>query len=270
MIPTGDAPARLFPDASTDFRIGLAPIDPAGWLEGGEADPASRKDPLFEEHQPLVFGELPGSRPGQMEVLDLVGAAPDPRWPPLYAAARSVADDLCLMEKGPDDWRLTALSLSAGTFFTARDALGKGLESLHEAVPGFDRRFLVRVRRIFDNLASDTVLERRNWTVTNAVDLFAPRSAPYRAEVGAIDPAEAADRLFVRMERQTIRRLPRTGGVLFTIRIWRHSLSDLASDPGRLSAFAAAWRGAEADFARYKGFALYAPLVEAFLRASGE
>jgi hypothetical protein len=270
MMPNADAPARLFPDAAADFRIGLAPIDPSAWLEGGEADPAARKDPLFQSDRPLVWGELEGSRPGQAEILALIGGEADPRWPPLYAAARTVADDLCLMERDADDWRLTALSLSAGTFFTARDALGKSLGDLHAAVPGFDTRFLARVRRIFDNLAPDAVLERRNWTVTNAEPLFAPRSAPFRARVGEIAPEAAGERLFVRMERQTLRRLPTTGGVVFTIRIWRHALADLLADRDRLAAFATAWRTAAPDFSRYKGFALYAPLVEAFLRATGE
>lgn len=264
----------LFPDALGDFSIGLRPIAEAAWLQRGEADPAARKDPLFESRRTEVWGETEGSFEGQGEVLALVDAVNGPisasGRPPLYAAARVVADDLCLMEKRDGQWRLTALSLSAGTFFTARDALGKSLEELHRAVPGFDQRFLARVIRIFDGLRPGLVLERRNWTVTNTDVLFAPRSGPYRARVGEIAPQEAGGRLFVRMERQTLRRLPRTGGAVFTIRIWTHSLDALRADPARLAAFASAWRTAAPAFAAYKGFAIYAPLVEGFLRAMGE
>jgi hypothetical protein len=35
-------------EEAADFRIGLRPIAPTAWLEGGEASPAARKDPLFE------------------------------------------------------------------------------------------------------------------------------------------------------------------------------------------------------------------------------
>jgi hypothetical protein len=264
----------LFPDALGDFSIGLRPISEAAWLQGGEADPAARKDPLFETRRAEVWGEIEGSREGQGEVLALVDAVNGPiagsERPPLYAAARAVADDLCLMEKRQGQWRLTALSLSAGTFFTARDALGQSLEELHQAVPGFDRRFLTRVIRIFDGLRPGLVLERRNWTVANTDVLFAPRSGPYRARVAEIAPPDAGERLFIRMERQTLRRLPRTGGAVFTIRIWTHSLAALRADPERLAAFASAWRTAAPAFAAYKGFAIYAPLVESFLRAMGE
>src|SRR6185312_8183702 len=156
-------------EEAVDFQIGLKPIALADWLEGGEADPARRKDALFEARRGLVWAEAEGSRPGQAEVLAMVeaalGAAPlDDRLPPLYAAARRVPDDLCLMEKRDGQWRLSALSLSAGSFFTAEDVIGRSLAELHGPVTGFADRFLVRVQRIFEGLRPDLVLERRNWT----------------------------------------------------------------------------------------------------------
>src|SRR5690606_30935497 len=63
---------------SADFAIGLRPIAEADWLEGGEADPAARKDPLFAARRETVFGELDGSRAGQDEVLELVDLAAGP------------------------------------------------------------------------------------------------------------------------------------------------------------------------------------------------
>jgi len=258
-------------DAPPDFAIGLSPIDEAGWLEGGEADPAARKDALFETVRDLVWAETPGSRPGQEEVLALVeaatGAKGDARFPPLYAAARLVADDLCLMEKREGEWTLTALSLSAATFFTARDVVGKHLSALHGPVPTFENRLLSRVSRIFDGLRPGLILQRRNWTVVNTAELHTPDPAPIRARIPEItDPAAE---LFVRVERQTLRRLPQTGGALFTIRVWRHPLSALRDDPERLAAFAHAWRTATPEFRDYKKLHLYDALIEGFLRESG-
>ena len=272
--PAADAPIRHAPwaEGASDFAIGLRPVPVEAWLEGGEADPAARKDPLFAGHRDLVWGEIEGSRPGQAEVLALVAAAgvataPRPELPRLYAAARAVPDDLCLMEKLGGDWRLTALSLSAGTFFTAAEVIGKPLAALHAPVPGFGDRFLSRVSRIFDALRPDQVLERRNWTIMAGDDLFAPDGAAIRARAAdiALEAADAA--LFVRVERQTLRRLPRTGGVVFTIRVWRHPLAALDAEPERRAAFARAWRSATPEFRAYKRLAAYDALVEAYLRA---
>ncbi len=266
-------------EEAADFQIGLRPIAPDDWLEGGEADPAARKDALLAAHRGLVWAEKPDSRAGQAEVLELVEAAlgpaprpadlpPLPNLPPLYAAARRVADDLCLMEKHDDQWRLTALSLSAGSFFTAEEVIGRSLAELHGPVTGFADRFLVRVQRIFEGLRPELVLERRNWTLLNSAELHTPSSAPIRARIGEIETAQAGAVLQLRVERQTLRRLPVTGGALFTIRVWLASLSDLADQPERLAAFARAWRGATPQLRAYKRFDLYDDLVEGFLARS--
>lgn len=272
----GSEPAFDHRDAHR-FRIGLAPIPAARWFEplGQDGDPKVRKSATFAASPDLCWGEIGGSRPGQAEVLDLMHAhfglpphGPD-ETPPLRRAAALVDDDLCLMEPGPEGWTLTAASLCAPSFFSAREAVGKPLSGLHGPVPGFNAGLLPRVSRIFDALAHDTLLERRNWSVVASGELFLPSSAPVRALQPTITPDEAGSRLFVRMERQSLRRLPRTGGLVFSIRIWRHPLSELTSRPGELDAFARAWAGvmseAGEDFRTYKGLTELDPLVRHFL-----
>lgn len=259
---------------AADFTIGLKPIAEADWFEGGEADPAARKGRLLAAHREVVWGECPGSRPAQDEVLALVEAAVGGplAWgdsPPLLAAAMAVADDLVLMEKGEDGWAVSAISLCAPSFFSVSDVLGRALGDIHQPVTGFSERFLSRVVRIFDGLRPDLILERRNWSLANSGQGFMPDPAPMRAQIADIDPSEAGRELFVRVERQTLRRLPRTGGALFTIRVWLHPLDDLAAEPERLAAFARAWRAATPEFRAYKRLAPYDHLVEAFLGRLG-
>ena len=251
---------------AAEFRIGLRPIPMRDWFEGGDADPAKRKDGLLAAHPEAVWCETPGSRPAQTELLATLtaalgrGIAADGR-PPLLAAAREVADDLCLMQNLGDTWRLTALSLCAGSFFTASDVIGRSLAELHRPVTGFEARLLTRVERIFDNLRPDTLLERRNWSLVSSPDLYAPDPAPMRAAIPDIDPNRAADALYARVERQTLRRLPETGAIIFTIRVWIDPLSTIAADPERLARFARAWRTAHPDFRAYKQLHLYDALV---------
>ena len=257
-----------------DFAIGLKPVAEDAWLEGGEADPAARKDALLAAVPEIVWAETEGSRPAQAEVLGLVEAAlgrtaEASDRPQLLAAARMVADDLCLMEKRDGQWRLTALSLSAGTFFTAAEVAGKSLADLHTPVGGFSERFLTRVTRIFEGLRPDLILERRNWTVVNSPELHTPHAGEIRAAIPQIAPDAAGEALQLRVERQTLRRLPRTGGAVFTIRVWLAPLATLSDDPARLAAFARAWRAATPEFRAYKRFDLYDELVAAFLARHG-
>lgn len=253
-----------------DFAIGLKPIDEAAWLEGAEADAARKRALLASGAE--VCGEEAGSRAGQAEVLALVEQATaqsgDAGLPPLWAASLLCADDLCLMERRDRVWRLTAASLCSGTFFTAADALGKSLAELHDPVPGFADRFLSVVERMFNAVQPGVIMERRNWTLLNSDELHLPRSGPVRALIPRIAATEAGEALHLRVERQTVRKLPDTGAVLFTIRIWRHPLAALRADPVKLAAFAAAWNGVTEEFRAYKGLAHYDALVTTFLASS--
>lgn len=262
-------------EEAADFTIGLKAVEASAWLEGGEADPAGRKDRLFTTHHDIVWGQTAASQAGQREALAMIGTAlgetiSHETLPPLYAAARRVSDDLVLVEKVDGAWRVSALSLSAPTFFTAADVLGRSLGQIHDPVGGFNDRFLTRVERIFGGLRPELILQRRNWSVVNSANLFTPDPVPIRARIATIAPGEAGRELHVRVERQTLRRLPQTGGALFTIRVWLHPLAALAGDPARLSAFARAWRQAAPAFRAYKRLPLYDELVSAFLRAHGE
>jgi len=253
-------------EEAAEFRIGLRPIPISDWFEGGDADPAKRKDGLLAAHPAAVWSEIPGSRPAQTELLTILAGAlgqdiAADGQPPLLAAAREVADDLCLMEKLGDVWRLTALSLCAGSFFTASEVIGRSLAELHRPVTGFEARLSARVERIFNNLRPDTLLERRNWSLVSSPDLYAPDPGPMRAAIPDIDPDSAANALFARVERQTLRKLPQTGAVVFTIRVWIDPLSAIAADPERLGRFARAWRTAHPDFRAYKQLNLYDALV---------
>src|SRR5579875_1572797 len=98
-------PAPLLPphapyhERPAEFRIGLAPIPVEQWFEGGEPDPAPRKDALLAAHEGLVWREVEGSRPAQAEALAMISAwlgrpTPPGGDPSLLAAARLVADDL--------------------------------------------------------------------------------------------------------------------------------------------------------------------------------
>ena len=253
-------------EEAAEFRIGLRPIPISDWFAGGDADPAKRKKGLLAADPSAVWSETHGSRPAQTELLAMLAGAlgrdisADGR-PPLLVAAGEVADDLCLMEKRGDAWRLTALSLCAGSFFTASEVIGRSLAELHRPVTGFEARLLQRVERIFDNLRPDTLLERRNWSLVNSPDLHAPDPTPMRAAIPDIDPDSAANALFARVERQTLRRLPETGAVVFTIRVWIDPLSAIAADTERLARFAKAWRTAHPEFRAYKQLHLYDALV---------
>jgi hypothetical protein len=108
-------------------------------------------------------------------------------------------------------------------------------------------------------LVIERPLWRSNWTLEDHPALFQPES-PHAPLV--TDPAA----LWVRMERETLRRLPQTNGVLFTIRGFQQPLATyIRGGADRAPTLAALIRRLPTDVARYKSIEPYRESVLAWL-----
>jgi len=262
-LPFLSGPASLAP--------GLKPI-PAEHLiapdtEAGIWLPEKRQ--IMRTHREDVFGSvLPEAALAEAAALVTAHLPPsEENWPtPLEAAAACVSDDLCLLQRGEDGlWRLQAASLVAPTFWLLSEKLGQPLGGLHDPVPEANPGLVGRIARMFDALRPGQVLERFNWTVQAGPARFTPSSAPLKALAAATPDEAALDVLHLRVERQTISKLPESGLLLFTIRIAVDPLRAALSSPRNVSAFRTAWEGTAPALANYKGWPAYERLVRAAL-----
>ena len=98
--------------------------------------------------------------------------------PPLHAASMLVQEDLILMRKGQDGWRLAAGSLCFPSSWSLTEKFGKPLHEIHEPVPAFGpgTRMAELINRMFDNLAADQPVQRCNWSIQAGTDLYHPLS----------------------------------------------------------------------------------------------
>ena len=255
---------------------GLRPIPPATWLVPDTEAEAwlEEKRAVMRRHRGEVYGARAGSEAAAQEaalaVYAVAGSGVGDLPSALETAASAVSDDLCiLMNDGADLWRLEAASLCAPTFWRLEEKLGEPLGGLHGPVPGANPGLVGRIHRMFDALRPGQVLERFNWTVQPGTARFTPSQAPFR-EIAASLPVEGAlDALWLRVERQTISKLPETGAVVFTIRVAIDPLRAALSEPGHAAAFRAAWEGIDPALADYKGWPHYERLVRAALEEAG-
>src|SRR5262245_21333295 len=109
------------------FTIGLKPLDPSHWIEIDEQREAylAEKQRLYAEIPEKVFVAEEGTQAAQQEVLDLIvghlreqvpklsanAASSNLAAHPLYTASLLVQEDLVLMRRSEDGWRLVAASL---------------------------------------------------------------------------------------------------------------------------------------------------------------
>lgn len=215
---------------------GTTPIALSDWLQRDEvhAEQMAYRDRLIAERGAEVHGLLPGAEPAAGELLATVlahldGVAGYRReasamrrpdgvlvpldGPPLIAAGRLVQEDLCLLEKadGAAEHRLTGAILCFPSNWTLAEKLGHGLARIHLPVEPYDANIARRVQRMFDLIRPEAPVMRANLLIYGRHDLYNPRR-----EFDRHRPAPGGGR-FVRVERQTILRLPRTGAVVFSI-----------------------------------------------------
>lgn len=242
--------SRLLPtpyDGSSKlFQIGVKPLDPAEWIDVDErlAAQLAEKERLLAT-EPDLFMALPDTEMAQAELLMLLVEHLPARFPdhyrrdgdalriapanrtvaldggeaPLLIAGRLVQEDLLLLRQSNEGWRLVAGFLAFPSSWSLPDKLGRPMHEVHGPVPGFGAgtRPNELIGRMFDNLRPETPLVRWNWSLYgDDVLRHAGETAAGQRRFGT---GERAGPVFLRVERQTLRRLPVSRDIVFTVRI---------------------------------------------------
>ncbi|MDX6750241.1 DUF3445 domain-containing protein [Geminicoccaceae bacterium 1502E] len=266
-----------FLDGPWRMAMGLRRLDPAEWLvaDGQEAAELAEKRRLYAERPDEVLALLPEGQDGAAELLRLLAAhlaerrsagfaledevlvvrasgervpldAPDP----LARAGLLVQEDLCLMARQRGGgYALVGASLCFPMRWRLADKVGRAMAGIHEPVPGFAERLGGPADRFFAALEPDRPVWRANWSLTDDPRLFQPDT---RTRPMALGEADAGQDLWLRVERQTLRRLPQSGQVVFTIRTFRQRLEEAAGEPQVAAALAARIREMPEPMLRYK------------------
>lgn len=241
------------------WRLGLRPLDLARWIEiddDYDSDLAV-KAAMQQKHPDTVFAALPTAvtTAACQEVLDglvkhLTGRRPDDfrleadtivnrrtgdtlatrgGRHPLEVASRLVQEDLVVMTReDPAGGEVFAAgSICFPNRWDLRSKLGRSMRTVHEPVDLLNEQLADPIDRFFARLTPDKSFWRLGWGVLDSDDLYQPLDGS-----AAPRPAQpTVDDLVVRVERETLRRFPVTGAVLFTIRTYRRRLLDVVVDP---------------------------------------
>lgn len=208
------------------------------------------KAQLIETVRPVVFAAEPGSAEPARELLDLVrgwlsanGIAPAESFGddhPLLEAARLVQEDLAVLQRIDGLWVLTAGVVCFPTHWTVSDKVGLPLEGIHAPVAHYDTELRERVDRFHDRLTADRPAWRRNWFVAPTSELHLPAYGHQLHVVSGIEPDGSP--MWIRSERQTLRRLADTDSIVFTIRVQQAPLGVLRDRPDLAAKMLAATR----------------------------
>jgi hypothetical protein len=217
--------------------------DVRAWPEPAEPDVLAERREVLAAH-PDAVQALPGSEAAVAELCALAGAAD------LAGAAIVQSDDLCVLAAEPG-WPLVAGALLFPSHWRLSEKLGRPLAEVHDRVPDYPA---AQVDRFLDRLRPGQVVWRRNLLVHREGELYAPWPPVEDAPVAT---------WWLRSERQTLRLLPASGAVLFTIGTSTTPLVELHDDARRR--LAARLAGLPTSWVDYSGVGARLPELVSYL-----
>lgn len=191
---------------------------------------------------------------------------------PMLTAARLIQDDLAIMIERPDgQYYLLAGAVFLPGFWRLDEKFGMSMSELHTSgdVPQFREKLEKGMMNFFRRVKPEEMVARNNYFFQVDDDLAWSWSLGSEDEAHPAWSKSERDRAIehhhFRSERQTLRRLPKSGGVVFTIRTYFHPVVEIAEEayvPGRLASAIRSWGD---DVSRYKGRETYGEVLLEFL-----
>ena len=265
-----------------NLRMGLAPMAVSNWLQ------VDRNWERYREHKlalgaadlARVYAQLPDADEAVAELSPLLRAhllahhadhfqesgdgalCHTPSGTPLAGSGRPslfelstwIQEDLLILQPHDDAaYRLTAGSLCLPSRWSLAEKLGQPMHAIHAPVPELNPRLGDRIDRFLNHLRPEHPVERFNWSLQSDASL---------AEFPGAD--EPVDALHYRVERQTLRRLPTTGAIVFTVRIYVVPFEVIASIPGAALQLRDDIAAMPAAFSAYKRMPFFQEAIAAF------
>ncbi len=271
--------------------MGLTAVAEADWFELDALYPAEMRERhrLLDHQRDAVFAALAVSDAARAEALamiagNLVTFRPDwfrrhgdvlanhltgEHWnlreagrDPLELAGLLVQEDLCVLQLHEEVPVFTAAILCFPSRWRLTEKIGRPLADVHAPVPVYPDRLSRPVDRFIRHIRPGHIACRLNWSVLDDTTLFQPTGKWREAGATHVTGANAGETLFLRVERQTLRRLPDSDAVLFGIRVHSYPLGRVIGTPALARDLAGAVRALPDAIVHYKSLRpIRAPLL---------
>jgi dimethylamine monooxygenase subunit A len=205
------------------LRMGLVKLEEREWLQP-QPDLAARAAGFADWPQGVQLTPevaAPGRELAAM--LGVEGALPE--------AALAVHEDLCLLtqHEGEEVYRLIGAAVAWPSDWHPAEKIGLPLRALHAPIAGYEAQLATGVDRFMATLRPGPIYARCNWFIAAGAERRWLPDGPATQAFAHVTPDNAGSTLFVRSERQTLRRLPQTGAILFAIGIYVEPLGSLSA-----------------------------------------
>ncbi|RCI16398.1 hypothetical protein L249_2868 [Ophiocordyceps polyrhachis-furcata BCC 54312] len=263
--------------------MALQKLDPDYWLEleSSYRDRILQREALYAKHGRHIVDALPGSELAQKELMEMVIQFLCARYPqqfelrgptfvnrllgreqhlgevvePLRVLLSNVPEDFAIVL--PDE-RTGRYSFRAGIICSAvgwhlNQKMGLSLAEIHEPVPHYKEKIAFSVDRFFSKLATSNPIQRASWGLEIGQPLFLPSTDAEFGRRETQDPCLAAEDVYLRVDWQTLRRLPVSGALVFNFKALFTPVAEFRDEPYVPSLLLKILDDGDREMMKYKG-----------------
>jgi hypothetical protein len=222
-------------------------LDTDFWLEleSNYVKKVRQRQGLFQEYGKSTLQALPGSEIATKELMEMVLQFLCARYPqyfrlenatfhngllgtqtdlkvmePLHVLLNNVPEDFAVMIRNPDDgtYSFRAGIIMSSLGWNLGSKIGLKLHEIHAPIPDYKEKMQFSMDRYFSKKPTDKAIQRGSWGLEINQPLYMPPGDPHEKLRDRQDQSHTIERCHLRVDWQTLRRLPLSGSIIFNFK----------------------------------------------------
>ncbi|KAF2400719.1 hypothetical protein EJ06DRAFT_403211 [Trichodelitschia bisporula] len=242
--------------------MALKKLEPDWWieLENTYVERIRQRQALLAQYGELVLNYLPGSELACRELMEMALQFLVARYPhyfeldvkamkfrnkilnttsdlnvehPLVVMTNNVPEDFAIMLRDPETglYHFRAGAICSALGWNIGTKLGMTLGEIHQPIPDYKEKMQFSMDRYFAKKPTDKAIQRGSWGFEVDQPLFMPPGDPHEKHRDVQDENLDPSRVHLRVDWQTLRRLPLSGAVVFNFKALFTPLEYIHDEP---------------------------------------
>ncbi|KAI1777344.1 hypothetical protein F4818DRAFT_345527 [Hypoxylon cercidicola] len=242
--------------------MSLTKLETDWWieLESTYKQRIAQRKALYAKHGTSVLGWLPGSELACKELMEMVLQFVCARYPqyfslsadksqltnrilgtvsvikekhPLLILLDNIPEDFGIMLRNPETghYHLRAGMVCSALGWSVGTKIGMRLDEIHTPIPDYKEKMQFSMDRFFSKMPAGKPIQRGSWGLEVDQPLFMPPGDPHESYREAQDRTLTRDRIHLRVDWQTLRRLPLSAAVVFNFKALFTPLAEFRDEP---------------------------------------
>lgn len=237
-------------------------MEPDWWLEveNSYISRVNERKRLFQEHGNKVLDHLPGSDLACKELMEMCLQFYCARYPkhfsmsadkktffngllktetdiksmrPLQVLLNNVPEDFAIMLRNEDDgmYYFRAGTICSSLGWNVGTKIGMQLKDIHQPIPDYKEKMSFSMDRYFSKMPTNSPIQRGSWGLEIETPLFMPAGHPHEKYRETQKEDLAIDDCYLRVDWQTLRRLPLSGAIVFNFKALFTPVREFRDEP---------------------------------------